>query len=97
MNKKINIQKILDNQNEYFNNIETEQAPSGEWAEYNINYLVEEAKLEGIEEIIQAVGSCKECFYADKTKNKDKIECKLNCVTKDEDWYCADFIRINDD
>lgn len=41
---------------EYFDSIETEPAPSGEWEEYNIHYLVYEARVEALAEALELMG-----------------------------------------
>ncbi len=96
LNKANKLQKILDTQESYFENIETEQAPSGEWAEYNIHYITEEARTEGMETIVRNVGTCSECKFSQEPKSqkyKGKLACKINHGHRAPEWFCADYER----
>ncbi len=82
MNK---IQKAIKNQEEYVENYETESAPSGEWAEYNWEYLQEEGFLLGMQEISEIVGTCGSCKYF--INEKPGICTKFN-INKNKEGYC---------
>ncbi len=82
--------KLLKEAEEIYDNTETESAPSGEWAEYNIDYLQAEARWHGMQELVSAIGACAECEYFD-TGMKDY--CRRLNITCSPDWYCGDFKR----
>lgn len=84
-------QKVIDRISKEYDNAETVSAPSGEWAEYNVDYLQKEAAASAAEKIAYAIGSCKECRHFDEGMKDYCI--KLN-ITASPDWYCADFKEI---
>ena len=73
-------------------------APSGEWAEYNHDYLEKEAVWYAVEDIMDIIGSCGDCKlrYA---RNDGAISCEKDITSygfppkRPIDWYCADFER----
>jgi len=56
------LDKIEDVKKEYlkqlklFDNMETHSSPSGEWDEYNINYLAQQAIVNTFEEVLIMLG-----------------------------------------
>lgn len=56
---KKEIKKRLDEETEFFDEMETESAPSGEWAEYNYGFLVQEATVGAWEEAYEIVRKIK--------------------------------------
>jgi hypothetical protein len=88
------LQKLLSDAEEYFNTLETEDAPSGEWEEYNVDWLREEAYVTGIRDAVAAVGSCDTCgFSMSSGRGEDYRDCKKGNGIHKKDWYCADFQR----
>ena len=91
-------QEIIDRIYKEHENAETNKAPSGEWAEYNIGYLKKEASAWAVEELVHAIGSCGEC------EHKGTSNCVLYWaydgdeipIERFDDFYCADFKRKND-
>lgn len=71
---------------------ETVQAPSGEWNEYNVEYLQIQARWFGMEELANEIGSCEECEYFNITDNLI-LNCAKGQKPSCKEWYCADFIR----
>jgi hypothetical protein len=59
MNERKKIPKqlkaLLDKAYKNFENTEQVSAPSGEWAEYNIDFITREAYLEGVQDAVNAV------------------------------------------
>ncbi len=87
------LQKLLKDAEEDFDNTETESAPSGEWAEYNINFLQKESYLEGIQDTINTIGTCDKCMFFDSGM---KDYCLRLNITTSSEWYCADLKKIED-
>lgn len=88
---KSEVQEILDRYCEEYDDAETNQAPSGEWAEYNIEYLQKESAACAVEEMGHAIGSCGECeMYSQYVNRKG---CLMLGIDKGSDWYCGDFKR----
>lgn len=85
------IHNILKKATDDFNKIETESAPSGEWDSYNIHYLVEEARVEGMETIVDKVGKCGNCAQWDKDTETCNIFTCDGTKWKEND-YCSKFI-----
>ena len=51
------IKKILRKEEKKLDEIEIISAPSGEWAEYNLEYLQQQSILEGIVSVIEILES----------------------------------------
>lgn len=94
-------QKVLDEICEEYENAETVQAPSGEWAEYNVDYLQKESAAWAAERLGNAIGSCGECIHyseymIDPGGPANIITykgCSVFKLDKGPEWYCADFER----
>ena len=41
---------------EYFDQLETTSAPSGEWEEYNVHYLIQQNRVEVYEKVLNTLG-----------------------------------------
>ena len=54
--------ELLDIHNKYLDNMEVEPAPSGEYAEYNYHYMIQEAVVETLEEVYDLFKKEKECL-----------------------------------
>lgn len=85
MNKLIELLKV---EQDTFDNMETESAPSGEWEEYNYPYMIQEAMVDILEQAIVLVGSCSKCIYFDSNM---KDYCRRLNITTSSEWYCGDF------
>lgn len=85
--------EIYNDRLAYFETLETESAPSGEWDEYNINWLQEQATVMGMEEIIDVLGSCEECTWNSKTYQGENT-CDLMSIAGMK--YCSKFTRKED-
>ena len=87
---KTPLEILLGNEEKVLDSIEIEQAPSGEWEEYNIAYLEHSSYIDGIARAIHEVGTCAECIY----REPDNKGCDIyeSLVTEDT-WYCGTFER----
>lgn len=47
------VKKLYEEELEIFEDMEPATAPSGEWAEYNVHYIMQETRVFMIEEILQ--------------------------------------------
>lgn len=86
-------QEIIDRIYKEHENTETNKAPSGEWAEYNIEYLQKEASAWAVEELVHAIGSCGECEMCYLNDMNGNLICKGLGIRIHKDFFCADFKR----
>ena len=81
-----------------FEAMETESAPSGEWAEYNVGWLQSEGFVDGISAAVDAVGTCGQCkHYEFREKVPHHNICTLQSDYRSSDHYCADFDRVTEE
>ena len=50
-----------------------------------------------INKIYDSIGHCKECRFGSKHIDKNLIECSKGYWAHKENWFCADFERLQDD
>ncbi len=77
---------------DYYDTQEPQSAPSGEWEEYNVHYLMDGAYLDGMEYIREIVGTCEKCqFQLTTGRGENHRDCRVGNGIHPKNWYCADF------
>lgn len=54
--KILELIEVYKREEETFNNMETESAPSGEWDEYNITYIIQNERVCVLQEALEILG-----------------------------------------
>ncbi len=87
MNNKI--KEVYERYEREYDECETQSAPSGEWDEYNIDFLVAQGAFFAVEEMVETIGTCEGCKYYSILNGLDP--CFLKHNPKNKDFYCGDY------
>lgn len=83
---------FITEQEQEFEHMVVEPAPSGEWYKYNYEYHAQSCVMDTLYEVAAIVGSCRDCKHQLNTKRGDGYrDCRLGNGVHKKEWYCADF------
>lgn len=86
----------ITKQEQELENMEVEQAPSGEWYEHNHDYYAQGRIVDTLKEVKEILGSCEYCKHQlSAAKGTNYRGCKFCNRAHIKEWFCADFEKMD--